>query len=375
MLETLLNQITWLSPFNSIVFYNNSLTKYLFVLGGVLLVYLLGKFVSFIFERHASKLTSWTNNKIDDMILAFMHRSVTFILVLAALYSGLKWLTLPEQIYSFAHKSLFIVLIIKLAVEVERLVEFFVTGYLLPIARKQRGFVKTFIPPLLHFSKFMVWSLAFLLVINNLGYNISSLIAGLGIGGIALALAAQETLGNAFGSISILTDQPFKLNDVVQIGGHIGFVREVGMRSTRLELLTGEMLTIPNKTVANETISNFSQRKRMGVKFTLGLEYGTPKSTLENLLKELPKVIKKNKHVDAESVRVHFTDFGDSSLHLEIYYVIINPKFKYADYLSAKESVNLKIMDLANGLNADLAFPTQSIFIKNAAEFSKTLKN
>jgi MscS family membrane protein len=368
-----LDGIPWAQPLLELSYFDNSLAAYLTVVLVVLCVYLIAKLITFLLEQYVKHFADRTENKLDDLVLKIMHRSVTFILVLAAVYFGVKSLSLSDGIDNFVVKAVFILFTLKIARELDVFLAFVVESYLTPIAKKQKGFAKTFIPPMLRFTKLVVWTLAGLLIISNLGYNVTSLIAGLGIGGLALALAAQETLSNAFGSIAILTDQPFKVGDWVHLAEYEGEIVDVGMRSTKIKTIDLSIVSVPNTTVAAGIVENYSKRKARKVGQVFSLTYNTPVKKIKEFIKTVEGILKKDKDVETETLRVNFKNFGESALEFEALYYVTDMT-SYARYLDIRERINLKIKESTEKIGVEMAFPTQSLYIRNAKDLSKAGK-
>lgn len=367
LLAGLVNQAPWMA----IELYNNTFGDYITVVASVFIVYIVTRAFTWILEKHARRLTQQTENRIDDHILELIHRSITFICVLTVLYFGILSLELPELIDQISAKTLFVLFTLKIARELDRFSLFFIKSYLEPFARKQRGTIKTFLGPLSRVSKIIIWALAILLIAGNLGYNITSLLAGLGVGGLAFALAAQETLSNAFGSLSILSDQPFKVGDWVSIGEVQGSVLEVGLRSTRIKTIDNKIVSIPNKITADSVIENYSQRKEFNVNLKIGIGYETSSSTIKELSKSISRVLRKDPAVNNDSFRINVTDFGDFAIELTVFYYI-NDVSTYARTISIRERVNLKIKEVIDKAGVDIPFPTQSLRIQNANSLMPT---
>ncbi|HBO16691.1 MAG: MscS Mechanosensitive ion channel [Candidatus Moranbacteria bacterium GW2011_GWE2_35_2-] len=204
-----------------------------------------------------------------------------------------------------------------------------------------------------------LWVVAILMVLSNLGFNVSSVLAGLGIGGIAVALAAQNVLGDIFSSFSIVIDKPFKVGDFVSIGTEKGTVKKIGIKTTRLKTLQGEELVISNKDLTNARVQNFKRLKRRRVSFNLGIVYGTK---IEKL-KKIPEIIKGiiEKEELASFGRVHFRDYGDFSLIFKIIYYVESGDFK--DYMNVRQNINLAVYEAFEKEGIDFAYPTQTIMV------------
>ncbi len=203
---------------------------------------------------------------------------------------------------------------------------------------------------------------AVLTVIQDLGVNVFSLLAGIGIGGLAIALAAKDTAANFFGSLMILFDQPFKIGDWIKIDDLEGTVEEIGFRSTRVRTFYDSQIIIPNAKIANSDIDNLGRRQFRRTRETLGLTYSTSEKQLKDFIEGLNKIIEEHPLTRKGSHYVAFKKFGDSSLEILLYFFLKVSNFK--DELVAKEEIFFKIKSLAEELNVDFAFPSQSIYLE-----------
>jgi small-conductance mechanosensitive channel len=198
----------------------------------------------------------------------------------------------------------------------------------------------------------------FLIIIASLGINITSFIAGIGIGGIAIAFALQNILEELFSSFSIYLDKPFKKGDFIKIGDDIGEVIDIGIKSTRIKTLNGQELIVPNKEITRTRINNFKRmEERRGV-FTLLVEYSTPAKKLKTIPQKIIKIISKEK--DARVDRVHFKEFGDSGLVFEIVFYVKTNNYKL--FMDIQERINLQIKELFDKEKIKFAFPSRTLY-------------
>ncbi len=359
------------NPWLALEWYGNSIGHYLAIAAVVLVVFVISRGIAWILESHVKKITSKTKNQVDDMFLETIHRSITFILVLAIVFFGEQSLEMPETIDNITRQAVFILFTLKITHELDRFLAFVIKDFLDPLVRRQKGFVKTFLPAILRFSKFFLWAIAILLIISNLGYNIVSILAGLGIGGLALALAAQETLSNIFGSIAILIDQPFKVGDWVEVEGYSGTIVEVGMRSTKIESIDKTLVSMPNNKMAAAIIENVSKQDMKNVTQVLDFDYGTSMTKMRELLKALEKLVRQDKNTDKDSLRINFLEFGDSALRVTVFYYV-KDTVTYKEFLDVRQRINLKIKERVEKMGIEMAFPTQSLYLRDAKPLRKT---
>lgn len=222
------------------------------------------------------------------------------------------------------------------------------------------------IPLLSRASKAAVWIFGVVFVIQNLGVDVGSLIAGVGLGGLAVALAARDTLENLFGSLTIFTDRPFQIGDWVVIGnGEVeGVIEEVGFRSTRIRTFANSVVSVPNAKVANSTVDNMGQRRVRRVRTTLGLTYDSPPERVEAFVAALRRVIADDPQVFGGTQEVHFSGFGPSALEVMVYFFLEVPDWKAE--LEARSRIYLGFLRAAEQTGVRFAFPSTSLYIEAA---------
>lgn len=217
------------------------------------------------------------------------------------------------------------------------------------------------IPLVTRAIKVGLWALGFVFILQNLGVEVTALLAGVSVGGVAVALAAQDTISNLFGSLTIFTDRPFQIGDWVIIDGSIeGVVEEVGFRSTRIRTFGKSVVSVPNATVANSTVDNMGKRTHRRLKLSFGFRYDTQPDQLRKFLAEVRHLLETNPNIWQESVEVRFVNFGESALEMMIYTFLDVPD--WATELTEKENLMLSVMEIAAALGIEFAFPSMSIY-------------
>jgi small-conductance mechanosensitive channel len=208
-----------------------------------------------------------------------------------------------------------------------------------------------------------VWSVVLLLVLDNMGINITALVAGLGVGGIAVALAVQSILGDLFASLSIVLDKPFVVGDFLIIDDYMGSVEHVGLKTTRLRSLTGEQLVLSNTDLLSSRIRNYGRMQERRALFTLGVTYQTPRDKL----RQIPEIIREAIEASEKTRfdRSHFKSYGAYSLDFETVYYVLEPD--YALYMDIQQAVNLAIHERFEAEGIEFAFPTQTLFVEREA--------
>lgn len=210
--------------------------------------------------------------------------------------------------------------------------------------------------------KIVIIAFAVVMVISELGYNINGLLTGLGVGGLAISLAAQDAVGNLISGFIIIFDKPFKVGDLIETPTVKGFVEEVTMRSTKIRNLDDSVITVPNSTLTKEAITNISMMDKRRIKLNFGLIYSTPNDVLEKVRKEIEDYINENKDILPEPCRIHFREFADSSLNFEV--ICYTQTSDMDEYLNISNDLNLAIKRIVEANNTDFAYPTSTVYLQ-----------
>lgn len=205
----------------------------------------------------------------------------------------------------------------------------------------------------------IVFIFAFLIILYIYKIDLSGVVVGLGVGGIAIAFALQSILADAFSAFSIYFDRPFEIGDFVVVGEYAGTVKKIGMKSTRIGLLQGEELVISNTVLTSSSVRNFKKMRKRRIVFTFGVTYGTPTEKLRKVPDMVKKIIEKNELSKVD--RVHFKEFGDFSLNFEVVYYL-NTR-DYNKYMDVQQAINLGVKEAFEKEDIEMAFPTQTIFL------------
>jgi len=349
-----------LSEFLAQSYWGNTAQSYLLAAGfflALLLFFLVFKSVL------VSKLVKWaekTGVRWDDKVFGLMARITPFFYFVISAYVPLRSLQLNPT-FSFILNAVFVVVVVY---QVVRLVLTLVEYTLDSMAQKRGGkqeSMKTTFYGLMLVVKMVVWTIAFLLVLSNLGVNITSLIASLSIGGLAVAFAVQNILGDIFNSFSIYFDKPFVVGDYIEMSnGDGGTVKKIGLKTTRLETLQGEELVVSNNELTTVRVKNFKRMKKRRVVLHFGLVYKTKSKDLSKVNDLAKKVID-----DIESVefnRTHFKEFGPHSLNFEVVYYVLSKE--YLDYMDCQQEVNIALKAAFEKAKFEMAFPTQTVHLE-----------
>lgn len=348
--------LEWLSN----TYYGNTAENWLIslaIIGGSVIA---SKLLYWLFANVFKKLTEKTETKLDDLIIDHVEEPVVFAVIIAGIYYGLHRLHFTDSLDNWIAGVYFFLIVFNIAWLINRLIDSLIDEYVVPIVEKTDGDLDDQLLPILRkVIHFIVWSMAIVIGLNNAGYDVGALIAGLGIGGLAFALAAQDTVANVFGGITVFLDKPFTIHDRIQVNGFDGTVTEVGIRSTRLKTLAGRIVTIPNKVFNGTIIENVSDEPSRKVVQVLGLTYDMDESHVEKAIKILKEIHEQNLQTTEENI-VSFSAFGDFSLNITFIYYIK----KEADIMETQTWMNLEILKRFNAAGLDFAFPSQTIYTK-----------
>ncbi|MCH8208889.1 MAG: mechanosensitive ion channel family protein [Nitrospinae bacterium] len=216
------------------------------------------------------------------------------------------------------------------------------------------------------FLRGALWAILLLLALDNLGIDITALLAGLGIGGIAIALASQKILGDLFSALSIVLDKPFMVGDFIEIGDFTGTVEAIGLKNTRLRSAYGEQIIIPNSDLLQGRIRNYRDRSERRALFTIHITYQTPLEKLKKIPQWIKEIVEDQEH--ARFDRAHFKEYGDYSLNFEIVYYVMKPDFSL--FIKIQERVNHAIFEKFQNENVYFAYPTQTILTQKGMNSS-----
>lgn len=340
------------------IIFNNSIKEWLIaVVVFAVVVFALKFFRSYVITR-IKKISSKTKTELDDMVIDAIKAIHWPFYVLSSFYISLHFVYVPEFIQRWTFYIFLAVTIYYVIKFFESLVDY--TAEMI-ISRKEEEDRNTGIVKLITIlMKIGLWIGAVVLILSNMGYNITSLIAGLGIGGIAIALALQNILADLFSSLAIYLDKPFKVGDTIVVGDQIGTVERIGIKTTRIKVLQGEELVISNQELSTSKIRNFGVMEKRRVVLNIGVTYDTPSSKLKMIPEILKGIIDSKEDVDID--RVHFKSFGDSSLMFEAVFYLNNGEYQI--YMDTQQEINLEIVDAFEKEKIEMAFPTQTIYIK-----------
>jgi len=342
--------------------WGNMIKDWTIAIGIIVLSILLLHIVKRIVLTQLKKWSRRTNTTIDDFLVISIERSVLPFFYLLSVYVGLSYLAFGVKTQNILKIAILIAttfFAIRLITSVIRyMVENFTRSQQdAEIKRKQaRGIVVI--------VNIIIWIIGIVFLIDNLGYDITTLVAGLGIGGIAIALAAQAVLGDLFSYFVIFFDKPFEIGDFIIIGDKMGTVEYIGIKTTRIRALSGEQLIVSNTDLTNSRVQNYKRMETRRVVFSIGVLYETPSEKL----KKIPSIVKEIIESQAELKfdRVHFSSFGNFSLNFEIVYFVSSADYNL--YMDKQQAINLSIFKEFEKEKIEFAYPTQKIYVGQSSD-------
>lgn len=341
-------------------FYGNTVLQWLISLGIIAGAYIFSKLIYWVFKNVLKKAALRTKSGFDDLLVEMVEKPVILAVVLLGFHYGLKNLTMSDSSSDFFSRVFYIAIIFDVSWLLVRFIDSLIKNYLEPLVKKSDSDLDDQLLPIISKTvKAVIWIIAVVVGLNNAGYEVGTIIAGLGLGGLAFAMAAKDSVSNLFGGITIFMDKPFKINDRIIVDGYDGNVVEIGVRSTRLRTLSGRLVTIPNKKFTDSNVENVTSEPSRKILITLGLHYSTSADKMQNALDTLIDINSKNVFTD-ENVYVGFVGFGQSTLDIMFIYYIKAGE----DIFKVQTDVNKEILRRFNEEGLVFAYPTHTIYTK-----------
>ena len=342
-------------------FYGNSILNWAIAVGILILSFVVVKMLYWIFSNVIRRLTSKTKTNLDDVLIDKLEKPLTYLVLILGYWISIHYLVFKEEVELVLENVAYFLLVIDFTAILSRIVDALITEIIMPISEKSdSSFDNQLIPVIQKGVRSIIWILGIIIGLDNIGFDITAMIAGLGIGGLALALAAQDSVKNIFAGIMIFLDKPFRIKDRIQVDGFDGIVEEVGLRSTRLRTLEGRIVTIPNSRFTDNSVTNVTSQPTLKVKLNLGLIYDTDEVQMQKAIDILEDIVN-NQEAITDDYAAGFNGFGDFSLNiLFIYYV--KPD---SHWLDTQTLVNKEVLRRFNKEGLEFAFPTQTILNKD----------
>lgn len=313
--------------------------------------------------RLLTRLARISHTRAGEAVVDALNSTRVWLFLPLALYAGAAVLQIPARLDRLLESLAMVGTLAQLAVWANRLIVFWLARRMAE-KRATDPEAATMVTLIGFVARTFVWTLALLLALDQLGFNVTALVAGLGIGGVAVALALQNVLGDLFASAAIVLDKPFVVGDFIAVGELAGTVEKVGLKTTRVKSLSGEQLVFGNALLLGAQIRNYKRMQERRIAFGVGVTYETPAEKLRAIPGWLKSAIEAQPDVRFD--RAHFKAYGASSLDFEIVYFVLSPD--YALYMDRQQAINFAIFDKFAAEGVDFAYPTRTLYVRQEAK-------
>ncbi len=336
----------------------NDLLRWLIGLAVAVGSYFTLRTVRGLVRRRLARLAERTSFAFDDVVVSVLGATHTITFLAAAVYLGSQALIVGGRAHEMIARGFVVVLLIQFALWANRALQALLDRY---HADESLGpGRRTGLAAIGFVGRLVLFTLVLLLALENLGIHVNTLLAGLGISSLAVALALQNVLGDLFASLSIVFDKPFEIGDFIIVDQHLGTVEHVGLRTTRIRSLSGEQLVFSNNDLIKARVRNFKRMAERRVLFSVGVTYDTPREKVARIAGTIRGIVEAEEKVRFD--RSHFKEFGAFSLNFETVYWVLDPD--YTLYMDIQQRINLAIMDAFQSEGIEFAFPTQTLFLE-----------
>ncbi|MFC2106019.1 mechanosensitive ion channel family protein [Candidatus Bipolaricaulota bacterium] len=345
--------------FLAVEFQGNPVWRWLVAVGILVFVGFILRVLLWRLVRKLRVVVAKTPGRFDDLIVELLDKTKSLFVFVVSLYAGSMILALPELAESILRGIFIVALLIQAGYWGNAFVAFWIRRN---VQRKltEDAATATSMAALGFVAKMAIWTVVALLALENLGIDVTALIAGVGIGGIAIALAVQNILADLFASLSIIVDKPFVIGDFIIVGELMGTVERIGLKTTRVRSLTGEQIIFSNSDLLSSRVRNYRRMYERRVAFSIGVTYQTPPEIIEIIPGLIEEIV--SGQPDVRFDRSHFKEFGDFAIVFETVYFVLLPD--YAVYMNVQQAINLAIMRTFAERNVEFAYPTQTLFVQ-----------
>lgn len=353
-------------PFLQWELWGNALWKYLFSFIYIFLAFYVSKLVDYLTNVWLRQWAKKTKTQFDDLLLELLRGPVKVVVFVFFLRVGLDVFNWPEIVQRYLNKGFTVVVAATITYLALKLVDLLL-GYwrIRTSADAERAFDEQLFPLIRKALKLFLIVVAVLVTLTNIGVDVTAAIASLSIGGLAVGLAAQDTLANLFGAVAVFVDKPFRIGDRIQLENIDGVVESIGLRSTRVRNLDGHLITVPNKTMGNTIITNITRRPNIRTIMNISITYDTPTQKVKRATELLNQIYRS--HPKTQDVWVSFNKFADSALNILVIHWWGGTDYK--EYLAGIHELNLQVKERFDAEGINFAFPTQTIYLKQDSEW------
>lgn len=343
--------------------FGNNLMQWGIAIGVALVVFTVATLARSIVRSQHKRLAQTDKVELLELPLKVASRTSTLFLIVAALFVGVSLLDTPDKVQNIARTVLTIAVFWQVGIWVATAAISWIERKRKVSMTEDRAAVGT-LGIIAVLVRVAIWSVVLLLTLDNLGVDITALVAGLGIGGIAVALALQNVLGDLLASLSITLDKPFVVGDFVIVDDFKGNVEYIGIKSVRLRSLSGEQIVMSNADLLSSRLRNYGRMYERRVVFTLGVTYETPREKVEAIPGMIRDIVSAQKDVRFD--RSHFASFGPASLDYEVVYYVLSAE--YNRYMDIQQEINFRILEAFEQHGIEFAYPTQKIWLAQVAQ-------
>ena len=341
-----------------LAFYGNTLKAWIFSILLVLLLTVLSYGFKRMLYRRLRSFAERTETDIDNLLAELIGGTRAFFLFLLSLYIGSLFLNLPGRVSTLLRVVVILAFLFQAAMWGNSFLTFWIGRYKERYLKEDPSKATT-IAALGFIGRLTLYSLILLLALDNMGIDITTLVAGLGIGGIAVALAVQNILGDLFASLSIVLDKPFMIGDFIIVDDFLGTVEHIGLKTTRIRSLSGEQIVFSNADLLKGRIRNYKRMFERRIVFTIGVTYQTPYEKLASIPRIIQEIVEDK--ALARFDRAHFKAYGPYSLDFEVVYYVKSPDYK--TYMDIQQAINLAIFKRFEEEGIEFAYPTQTLYV------------
>jgi len=344
-------------------FLGNPLWQYLATLLYIGLAFAVSKFLDYLVRTRLEAWAARTPNQWDDLVVRLVDGPVKVVSFVVLLNVGLQLFDWPTVVEDYLSRGTLVALAFSILYVLMRTIDAAMGIWKGRLKEDgDRAFNIHFVSLVGKGAKVVLCIVAVLTLLQNLGVNITALLGSVSVLGLALGLAAQDTVANLFGAVSVFMDRPFKVGDRIRVGSEVdGVVEEIGLRATRVRTLDGFLVTVPNKSVGNNTVTNITARPTIRAVLDFGLTYDTPAARLRDASRILEEIFRG--HPKTSEVTVHFNRFGDFNLNINVAWVCATTDWN--EYTSVLQELNLRVKERFDAEKLDFAFPTQTVHLRS----------
>jgi small-conductance mechanosensitive channel len=348
-----------MTDFLDLTFAGNTVATWLWLLGTLALILALMWLAKLYLLSRMEKVAGRTRTQVDDLVIILIRRTRYALIAWVIASLALRVLVLPANVIGLLRTIAVLAFLFQLGIWANGAIEFWLARYTRDRHPSDAASITTF-RAIAYGMQVLAWTIVVLLALDNFGVDVTALITGLGIGGVAIALAVQNILGDLLAALAIVLDKPFVIGDFVIVGSEKGTVEQIGMKTTRVRSLDGEQIIFSNAELLQSRIRNYGRMDERRVLFRFGVLYSTPQEKVEMLPEIAREAVLAQEAVRFD--RAHFASFSESSLDVEVVYYVLSPD--YGKYMDTQQAINLVLLRRLREENVEFAFPTRTVHVE-----------